>query len=233
MANNKFEKIIKRKYPGYKFSWEIYTDLILERVAHKPYWLDLGAGANIWVREQPGAEFAVGLDLERQAGVKTGGNEAYCVADCEKLPFKPESFNLVTCRYLFEHLKSPETVLLEIERTLASDGILIIQTTNKLNPLVVLSAIVPFSLKRRIFGAIFGEIPAGLFKTYYRFNTASKFEKRLHGLKLEELCYQEDILRQNAAFFAISFGLYRLLKSAGLAKFRGNIVAIYRKNQES
>lgn len=48
-------------------------------------------------------------------------------ADAHKLPFKDESFDLVICTEVLEHVINPQGVIAEIKRVLKKDGIAIIE----------------------------------------------------------------------------------------------------------
>ena len=228
-----FERLVektKKNFPGYRFSWEIYTDIILENISRKPYWLDIGAGANIWIAEQPGAEFSVGLDYEKNPGLvldkETG---AFVNANSEILPFKDNSFDFITSRYTFEHLKSPEIVLDEIHRVLRPGGTFVMQTTNKNSPVVLLARLVPFGIKRTILRKLFREIPSGTYKTHYEINTPESIRNKSGPLRLIKLFLVEDVFCQSKVLYFLSIIYFRLIKYFGLDSLRNNIIAVYRK----
>lgn len=50
----------------------------------------------------------------------------FLVADAHKLPFKPGSFDLVTCYETIEHVLQPDKVLKELKRVLKKDGTAIV-----------------------------------------------------------------------------------------------------------
>ena len=102
---DKFKRIIQKKYTGYRFSWEIYTDIILQNLVDKPYWLDIGAGSNTVIKEQPGAAFALGIDNRKPEICYISDSGSFCIASIYDLPIKSNSFDFITSRYLFEHLK--------------------------------------------------------------------------------------------------------------------------------
>jgi SAM-dependent methyltransferase len=230
MNSDRFIERIKSRFPGYKFSWEIYTEIILENVARKPYWLDIGAGPNILIEEQPGFEFAVGLDIQRPENAFAPNRSAYCLADCAFLPFKHSSFDFITSRYTFEHLREPLAALGEVARILKPNGLFAMQTTNKNSPLVIISRMIPFGIKRRIFPVLFKDNPSGTYKAYYRINAPGTLPTRFEGLKLERLEMVEDIMRANPAFLFLSSMLYRLISLFRLESLKGNMIAIYRKD---
>jgi len=49
------------------------------------------------------------------------------VADAHKIPYKKNTFDLVICTEVLEHLDSPKSAILEIKRVLKKDGLAIIE----------------------------------------------------------------------------------------------------------
>ncbi len=192
-------------------------------------WLDIGAGSNILIKEQPGAEYAVGVDIERWETVYRNERYGFCEASGESLPFKANIFDFVTSRFTFEHLERPGAVLQEVSRVLKPGGVFIMQTTNKNNPLVVVSRLIPFRFKKALFAWAFKGNPSGTFRAFYRINTPRLIKLNTGSLNLERIILIEDILCQNAFFHSLSILLYRLMESFGLESLRGNMIAVYRK----
>ena len=148
MANfQKYLPLIKNCFPDYKFSWEIFTEIILEQVRQEPYWLDIGARNNILIEEQPGYKFALGLDIEKPDKFYTGENSSFGLASIYDIPLKDNSLDFITSRYTFEHLEFPEKALHEILRVLKPEGIFLMQTTNKYNPFIAIARFIPFNIK--------------------------------------------------------------------------------------
>jgi SAM-dependent methyltransferase len=226
---NYYKSIILRKYPNYRFSWEILTDIILQNLQSKPYWLDLGAGSNILIKEQPGAAFALGSDIQISDDISKLDLGPFCFSSVYYLPFKDISFDFITSRFTFEHLDEPERALDEIDRVLKPGGRVVIQTTNKCSPTILISRMIPFVIKRAIFKKIFKDNPSGTFKTFYRINYPTKFTATHGHLELEKLILNEDILCQSKFLFGVTYLLFRLIKLLGAAAISNNIIAIYRK----
>jgi SAM-dependent methyltransferase len=228
-----FKSLVERtkgKYPGYRFSWEIYTEIILEKIAEKPYWLDIGAGSNIWIKEQPGAEFSVGLDIEKNANSFVDNNTgAYVIATSESLPFKEGSFNFITSRYTFEHLEKPEISLKEIRRVLKPRGTFTMQTTNRKNPAIFFARLVPFRIKKIIYKKIFKNIPSGTFKTFYKINTPEAIARQSGYLNLQKLILVEDLLCQSRLLYYASLSLFKIINKFHLDSIKNNIIAIFKK----
>jgi SAM-dependent methyltransferase len=228
-----FENLVERtkqRIPGYRFSWEIYTDIILENIADKPYWLDIGAGPNILIKEQPGAGFSVGLDIARDSDTYLDRNTgAYVIADSDKLPFKNSSYEFITARYTFEHLKNPDRALTEIHRVLKPGGVFAMQTTNKKSPLVFAARLIPFRIKRALIRKVFKGAPSDTFKTYYRMNTPQAIKSGSGHLDLHELILVEDLLCQSRPLYYMSMMISGFIEKLNLKSFKNNIIAIYKK----
>lgn len=71
-----------------------------------------------------------GIDIYEK-GIKEGKKYypkiKFQVSDAHKIPYKNESFNIITCTEVLEHVDDPKTVLLEIRRVLKKDGFAIIE----------------------------------------------------------------------------------------------------------
>ena len=230
LVTDKYYLKTKRNHLGYRFSWEIFTDIILENVARKPYWLDIGAGPNILIDEQRGSEFAVGLDIEKPERIAIPPDSAYCIAQSELLPFKERCFDYVTSRYTFEHLREPHITMREVARVLKPGGVFALQTSNKNNPFILLSRMIPFALKKRIYPYLFKDNPSGTFKTHYKMNTPRALPVAIDCLKLQKLIMVEDLLRHNAVLFFLSDLIYRIMTILKLENLYGNMIALYKKN---
>jgi SAM-dependent methyltransferase len=224
-----YKQKIRRHFPDYNFSWEIFTNLIIGNLKTKPYWLDIGAGSNFLIREQPGAEFAVGTDIRPPDDLSAKDKTAYCMASAYMIPFKDSSFDFVTSRYTFEHLADPKSALIEIGRVLKPGGVFIMQTTNKSSPLLLISRLIPFPIKRRLIKLLFKDNPSGTFKTFYRYNTPAAVSDRIGLLKLDSVILIEDIMCHSRFLFFFSFAWYKLIRFFGIDFLSNNIIAIYRK----
>lgn len=231
----KYLPIIKKSFPDYQFSWEISTAIIVHEVAKKPYWLDIGARDNIRMKTHPGADLAVGLDLEYQDDTYIDSQTCFALGSAYNLPFKDNAFDFITSRYTFEHLEFPEKAMLEIGRVLKADGIFLLQTTNKNNPLLIIARMIPFVLKKQLLRILFKENPCGTYKTFYKMNAPSAIEGSYpetggnDKLILEKMCLVEDILCHSKFLFTISFNLYKLLRLFDLKTLEGNIIAVFKK----
>ncbi len=100
--------------------------------------LDIGCGIGYGadILKASGAELVIGGDIDfasMKYAQETYGREglSYLPADAENLPFSPDSFDMVVCLEVIEHLKKPEKFLGAVSKILTEDGIFIVSTPNR------------------------------------------------------------------------------------------------------
>lgn len=101
---------------------KILLSLALKNMKRKPIrLLDAGCGAN-WIKKNaPKTVKVTGLDINNLS--------ADIQADLEKkLPIKNESYDVIICTSVIEHLKNPINTFKEFQRILKKEGILLITT---------------------------------------------------------------------------------------------------------
>ncbi len=98
--------------------------------------LDAGCGTGYGTRLllEAGAAAVAGVDISpsaiRAAGI-AAPEASVAVGDVRSLPFDDASFDLVVAFELLEHVLPQEHVILELQRVLAPDGILVISSPNR------------------------------------------------------------------------------------------------------
>lgn len=110
--------------------------------------LDAGCGQLISsLSKLPDSSEFVGVDIDKQA-LTQSKNEAkgkyeYVLASLDALPFRIESFSLVICVDVLEHVTDKASVVDEISRVILPNGFFIGSTTNMLNPFMFLDTFLP------------------------------------------------------------------------------------------
>jgi SAM-dependent methyltransferase len=123
----------------------------------------------------------VGLDLNPE-NLRTHLYTRRCVlADGTHLPFKDESFDLITSNMVVEHLREPRIAFTELNRVLAPGGTILLHTPNLANYLVFTNRVVSAVLPRRVHAALVAtsEKRAGdeIYPAFYRANTHRSLRK--------------------------------------------------------
>lgn len=109
----------------------------------------------------------------------------------EHIPFAAETFDIVVCVWVLEHLKDPARALGEVRRVLRHGGHFVFVTPNMRNPLMLANRIgkaLP-ALQRRLVPRVYGRIEADTFPVQYRANTVSALRSlaRRAGLEVSDV----------------------------------------------
>jgi len=80
--------------------------------------VDIGCGNKPYLRYFSLIDEYIGVDIDN--------NEADIVANAESLPIKSNSIDIVLCNQLIEHVSEPTKIIVEINRILKEEGILIL-----------------------------------------------------------------------------------------------------------
>lgn len=217
-------RFLSHHAPDCRFRWDIYFSRLKENLAVSRFWLDAGAGENKIVGQYDALEFKVGLDSRNPLA----NRKNFVRAHLEASPFKNGSFDLISARYVLEHLKNPELVWTEWRRILKPGGRILIQTPNILSYISFFPRLLPYRLKRRLLLRLFGVSPKDIFRTYHRFNRFGKF-KKVSGFAVEKMILSEDMHLHFRPLFYLSFLVHILTRFGALANFRSTITALLRK----
>jgi len=179
--------------PGWSSSGEQLEALVRTHLTPDARVMDLGCGRGgvvelIW----QDVDLAVGLDPDVPSLAEHRAHGMPVIRGRgEHLPFAAESFDLIVCLWVLEHLRSPEQVLHEVRRVLRPGGHFLFLTPNLRNPLLTLNRLgraLP-QLQRRLVPRLYGRIEADTFPVQYRANTTSAIRALAErsGLRVAEL----------------------------------------------
>src|SRR4051812_16684712 len=112
----------KRIVPGHTSAQNVYCRLLKQHLPQQPIWLDLGCGHQLfpdWLNEEEmemirGSKQLIGIDLDHPSLLKHSGLRDKVEGSLAALPFRTESFDLVTANMVVEHLSDPDGILREI-----------------------------------------------------------------------------------------------------------------------
>jgi SAM-dependent methyltransferase len=198
--------------PGWRTSGEQLEALVRAHLTTRSHVLDLGCGrggvVELFWRD---VKLAVGLDPDvpslaehRSPGMPVIRGRG------EHLPFASESFDLIVCLWVMEHLERPEEVFDEVRRVLRPGGHFVFLTPNLHNPLLLLNRLAKSlpQVQRRIVPRLYGRVESDTFPVRYRANTEKSI--RAHaarsGLEVGQLSAIPDptYLALNGAMFRAS-----------------------------
>ncbi|KPJ72485.1 hypothetical protein AMJ52_06075 [candidate division TA06 bacterium DG_78] len=222
------DKIIKKLDPSFRHRWEVYNDLIYSFLSKNTIWIDIGCGDNSIVTSfADRSNFAVGIDRKVP---EHRTKAAFICADLRDLPIKSGIADLVTLRFVVEHLQNIPDNFKEIDRILKITGRVIILTTNSWSPFIFLPRLLPFRLKNAIIQTLYKVSEPETLPTLHKFNSSRKMKCGLGNLKLVSIDFIQDANYVRRWLFLIFFSWHLLTKRWGLNVFRTCIMAVFQKS---
>jgi len=218
--------------PGWRSSGDQLEAMVRSHTTAQSRVLDLGCGRGgvvelIW-RD---VKLAAGIDPDspslaehRAAGLPVVRGVG------ERLPFVDETFDLVVCLWVLEHLRDPAVTLHEVRRVLRPGGHFVFLTPNTRNPLMLANRIgkaIP-ALQRRIVPRFYGREEADTFAVQYRANTveAIRGHAEASGLNVYDMRVVADptYLAVNGFMFQASVMSERLMPKGWGVHLLGDLV---------
>jgi len=223
------EALLKKLDPSYRQRWEIYDDILKHLTGSGARWLDGGCGRNIAIEEFP-CDITIGIDVYRHPDALHNAPHHLITGTLENLPFSDSVFTLVTLNTVVEHFENPAVVLKEIFRVLRPGGHVLIHTTNKTSPVIMLGKLFPESLRLRLMKKAFGAQDRDVFRTYHRLNTISAL-RTIEGFDVLEFHAIQDLNWSNRVIFLILLAFHIITKIPGLWRLRTNFVVLLKKKK--
>ena len=172
-----------------------------------------------------------GVDVQQDLALNP--NLHYRVqADLITLPFSNESFDVITCRLVVEHLADPAAALNEFHRVLKPGGRLAIFTPNLLHYFGAAARLTPHWFHLWFNSRIRGFDHDDIFRTHYRASTQRRLNTLLFssGFSRADVTLIEgapDVLAFNSFLYGLGTIYEGLVKRFDLlCRFRMNIIAV-------
>jgi SAM-dependent methyltransferase len=166
--------------PGYRMALEIYKEMMDGLVTPETRLLDAGCGPAGLVKEYVGtARLVVGADRYVTSWTEPAEIPILAESELAALPFADNTFDLITCSWVLEHLAEPLAVFREVSRVLKPGGHFLFITPNKLNYAVWMRRLVPSAISQRVVHAIYGRNEDFINPTFYQANTTRDVDRAL------------------------------------------------------
>jgi ubiquinone/menaquinone biosynthesis C-methylase UbiE len=227
MSNKEWsEKILLKSDPLFKHRWEVYGNLLKEKLNSDTVWIDCGCGNNGDIRSfGPLAKTAIGIDVT-DPEYKIN----FIKGDIRNLPLPEEYADLITLRFVAEHFLNVNEYMSELSRVTKKGGKIIILTTNLLSPLIFFpKLLLPSPLRQKLLTILFKVKEDNVFPAYHKLNTPGKFHKINAGLKVTKMEYLSDINYTRKWIFIVFLIWHRITGIKPLKKFRTNLLVILEK----
>jgi len=236
-----YERMRMRIAPNVRYAQLEYLDVVRAFVGNGCTWLDAGCGHQMfddWMLEQERevtgrARVMVGIDLDSEGMTKHRTISQKVIGDIELMPFRGETFDVVTANMVIEHVADPPVLLAEVWRLLRPRGLFIFHTPNRHSLLTGAARLLPQWVKNAAVLVLEGRGDEDVFPTHYRLNSAQEIRRAA-----EQAGFQVAQLRQvNSAaslavlgpVAAIELLYLRLLERPRFSDLRSNIVTVLRR----
>jgi ubiquinone/menaquinone biosynthesis C-methylase UbiE len=179
------EKIHSRIVPELCYSQSYYEDHLREYTCGAQSWLDVGCGHQLLPSWRSEAEeklvssvpLVVGIDYDLPSLRRHRSMRNVLRADVSMLPFRDDSFDLVTANMVVEHLSDPVLQFREIARVLRPSGSFLFHTPNLNGYTTRISKLLPDKVKKMLARVLEERSEEDVFPTHYRANTEDRIRE--------------------------------------------------------
>lgn len=164
--------------------------------------IEVGCGSLGLLNRKPGLarlyEGSIGIDPDLKSLSKNQQVKRRLCGTCYQLPLKDNSVDVIVCRWVFEHLETPDEAMREFARVLKKGGLLFVKTPNLFNYVMQISRMTPTWFHNLVRFASGSE---SNIQTFYRANT----RRRLYELAAETGFTVKRIESDSASFMYYAF----------------------------
>lgn len=221
------ERIINRIDADFKHRWEVFDDTLLRYLTPTATWVDVGCGNNSLVHAFGSrVHSAVGVDLLEPAEP----DPLFLQGDIRNLPLPNNHADVVSLRFVVEHLQNVDRDFADVFRVLKPGGVVVLVTTNLWNPFIFIPRLLlPPALKHKIIEKLFKVSSDDIFRAYHVLNSPPRFHKGIQGFALSSIQYISDLNYTRKWLFSLFMGWHILTMPTPLHQLRTNVVAVYQK----
>ena len=181
----------------------------------------------------PNTFHITGIDISQSQLDRNKTLNTKILGNLESYEFENESFNLIVCWDVLEHLQLPDKVLHSFKNAIRTNGIIILAFPNVLSLKGLLTKFTPYRFHIWVYKHIFGKKNAGVdgrspFKTYLKYSLSKNSINRFtieEDLKInffrEYDATVESLKNKNKFLFFIYFLVAYTLKIISIGKLGG------------
>lgn len=175
-------------------------------------------------------EELVGIDIDGAACAENDALDSAHVADlCRPLPFENATFDIVYANFVIEHLAEPAAAFAEWRRVLRPDGALILLTSNRASPPLLLAGLMPHRVRVMLKRSGAGVADEDVIPAHYRANTPRRLNSLLGAAGFQPVRVEHvATLHRYLARVPPLASLMRQLECRLPARLRSTIVGLYR-----
>jgi SAM-dependent methyltransferase len=219
-------RFLKRINIKYKFQWEVYYEELERYLRNAKAWVDVGCGNNEGVFLYGGGRITVGLDLRIHPKLL---DRRLIVGNIYHLPFKRESLDAVSARWVLEHIKDINAALGEISRVLKLGGQFVAIAPNVNSLTVLLARIVPKRVKNFLIAKLCDADEGDIFPAFYCFNSTRCIKAGYGCLRCDKLVVHQDVAVNRRWLFVCMLLYDQLMSILFLRRFKSNLTFVYTK----
>lgn len=201
--------------------------------------VDVGGGAQCAFAQECRGSHIIAVDIspyELERNLQVSDRR---VADVtERIPLPDSSADIVSSRFVLEHLQGVERFVEEAYRVLKPAGIFITLFPNKHAPFSLINRMLPVSFARKIAYAFMeGAAENGVFPTYYQFCTPRAFRRLCEGKGFTAVDVKVMYFQSSYYYFFVPLALVSLcyewiINRLGLISLSAHVLVCARKPTE-
>jgi len=230
--------------PGLRSSQFTYKHVLQSSIHQEANWLDLGCGHQVFPKWMPTADqdqleissrckVLIGIDYDLRSLQQHRGLNHKIRGNIEHLPFRNQSFDLVTSNMVLEHVRDPSALLSEVHRILRPGGLFLFHTPNALGYTTLIARLLPDFVKLKLVPFLQDRPAEDVFPTYYRFNSIRKINALAHrvGFTVFELRMVESSAQtvMLGPLVIPELLLIRLLRFEMFRNLRTNVIGVLKR----
>src|ERR1041384_6143858 len=233
-VQNAYRERYRAIRPGWRSSGDELETLVRGHVTSSGRVLDLGCGrggvVELFWRD---VKIAAGLDPDPSSLSEHRSHGMPVIRGVgERLPFVDESFDLIVCLWVLEHVRDPADLFAEVRRVLRPGGHFVFLTPNMRTPLMIANRIgkaLP-GLQRRLVPTVYGRGEADTFPVQYPGNTVEAVRGHADeaglGVSVLRVIPDPTYLAMNSFMFAASVMSERVMPKGWGVHLVGDLVRI-------